>query len=226
MIVIIIFLLIILLLFICIFDNRIMVIYNYCVSYFFVSVPTLCKLPDDTLGMEVAFVGYSNSGKSSVINALTHSKKLTKVGSVPGTTRYINLFEVKSGVRLVDFPGYGYSGTIKVREKYWYNVVCQYVKQRKNLKGLVLIMDFRHAIKYLDFKIIKHILTFNIPVLMLLNKADKLSKNMQKIRFASIQQKIQDMCFTSRLLQLEMCSVFKKYGIESVKKTLDIWLSV
>lgn len=203
-----------------------MIVYNYCVSYFFMSVPTIYDLPNDQISIEIAFIGYSNSGKSSVINALTNSKKLAKVSNTPGSTKYINLFEIKPNVRIIDFPGYGFSKTIKVGEKYWYNVLCQYLKRRKNLKGLVLIMDIRHAIKYLDYKIIEQALKLNIKILLLLNKSDKISKCSQKIQCQLIQNKIKEMfCIIPKSMNIEIFSSVKKYGIESLKKVLNNWFS-
>lgn len=202
-----------------------MIMYNYQVASFLFSIPAICNLPNDKLGAEIAFVGYSNSGKSSVINALTNSKKLTKVSRTPGNTKYINFFEIKKGIRLIDFPGYGYSKTSKIPEKYWYDIVCQYLKKRENLRGLILIMDIRHAIKCLDYEIIQYALMLNIPILTLLNKSDKLSKCTQQKKLQLIKKQIKKNFLISQCISVEVFSSVKKYGIESMKKVINFWLS-
>ncbi|WP_159715008.1 ribosome biogenesis GTP-binding protein YihA/YsxC [Blochmannia endosymbiont of Camponotus nipponensis] len=196
--------------------------YNYYATRFLISVPKIYCLPDEKIGMEVAFVGYSNSGKSSTINALTYQKKLTKVSKIPGCTQLINLFEVSPGIRLIDFPGYGYAKGVKNRKNYWHEAICEYLKKRENLKGLILIMDIRHPIKKLDKETIKNALSMNIPIFTLLNKSDKISKYILQITSQKI---LQDMkiIFTT-CIQAEPFSALKKYGIESLKKTLNNWL--
>ncbi|URJ31300.1 ribosome biogenesis GTP-binding protein YihA/YsxC [Blochmannia endosymbiont of Camponotus sp.] len=196
--------------------------YNYHVTYFLVSVPEICKLPDGKMGMEVAFVGYSNSGKSSVINALTYQKKLTKVSKTPGCTKLINLFEVKPGIRLIDFPGYGYAKGINIRKNYWHDVVCEYLKKRENLKGLILIMDIRHPIKDLDQKMVESAISMKVPVFTLLSKSDKISRNILKV---TTKKMIQDMNIKfATCIQVAPFSAVKKHGIELLKITLNHWL--
>ncbi|URJ25883.1 ribosome biogenesis GTP-binding protein YihA/YsxC [Blochmannia endosymbiont of Camponotus sp.] len=199
-------------------------IYNYHVTYFLISVPAVCCLPNEKMGMEVAFVGYSNSGKSSAINALTYQKKLTKVSKTPGCTQLINLFEVSPGIRLIDFPGYGYYVThqTKKRKNYWHDVICEYLKKRENLKGLILMMDIRHPIKDLDQKTIERALSVGVPVFTLLSKADKISRNVLQVTSKKIIRDMKMMFETH--IQVEPFSVVKKYGILSLRRVLNNWL--
>lgn len=197
-------------------------IHDYHVAYFLISVPAVYCLPNEKIGMEVAFVGYSNSGKSSAINALTYQKKLTKVSKTPGCTQLINLFEVSPGIRLIDFPGYGYSKKTKKRKNYWHDVICKYLKKRENLKGLILMMDIRHPIKDLDQKTIESALSVDVPIFTLLSKSDKISKNILQVTSKKIMHDMQMMFETH--IQAEPFSVVKKYGIHSLKKVLDNWL--
>lgn len=199
--------------------------YNYRIACFFTGVSTIYKLPHGALSMEIAFVGYSNSGKSSVINSITNSKKLTKTSSIPGNTKCINLFTIQPGIQFIDFPGYGYSKIVKNQETYWYDVICQYLKVRRNLKGLVLITDIRHIVKYLDYQIIKYALNLNVPILVLLNKSDKLSKNTQKEKLRFIHDHIKRIFLKSKYLRIEIFSSTKRYGIDTVKKIFNVWLS-
>lgn len=201
-----------------------MITINYNTAYYLKSVSSILNLPREEMNIEIAFIGYVNSGKSSAINAVTNVKKLTKVSRVPGNTKYINLFEIKPGMRLVDFPGYGYSRNVKIKKEYWYNIIQKYLKRRRNLKGLILIMDVRHAIKYLDQKMIGYVLKLKIPMLVLLSKSDKISKDAQNIKLHVIQNKIKRMFLTSQCIQMEIFSSAKKYGIVSVRKKIDFWL--
>ncbi|URJ23238.1 ribosome biogenesis GTP-binding protein YihA/YsxC [Blochmannia endosymbiont of Camponotus sp. C-003] len=196
--------------------------YNYRVAYFLISVPAVYCLPNETTSMEVAFVGYSNSGKSSAINALTYQKKLTKVSKTPGCTQLINLFEISPGIRLIDFPGYGYSKKSKKRRNYWHDAICEYLKKRENLRGLILIMDIRYPIKDLDQKTIESALSLNVPIFALLSKSDKISRNILQITYKKIKQDMQ-MIFETHI-QVEPFSVVRKYGIKSLKKVLNNWL--
>ncbi|WP_331828545.1 ribosome biogenesis GTP-binding protein YihA/YsxC [Candidatus Blochmannia sp. SNP] len=195
--------------------------YNYHSTYFLVSVPEICKLPNGKIGMEVAFVGYSNSGKSSAINALTYQKKLTKVSKTPGCTKLINLFEVKPGIRLIDFPGYGYTKDINMRKNCWHDIVCEYLEKRKNLKGLILIMDIRYPVKNLDQKIIESALSMKVPIFTLLSKSDKVSRSILKV---TTQKVAQDMKIKgTTCIQVVPFSTVKKHGIELLKITLNNW---
>ncbi|AAZ41242.1 Probable GTP-binding protein [Candidatus Blochmanniella pennsylvanica str. BPEN] len=197
-------------------------IHDYHITHFLISVPAVYCLPNEKIGMEVAFVGYSNSGKSSAINALTYQKKLTKVSKTPGCTQLINLFEVSPGIRLIDFPGYGYAKKTKKRKNYWHDVICEYLKKRKNLKGLILMMDIRHPIKDLDQKTIESALSVDVPVFTLLSKSDKISRNILQVTSKKIIHDMKMMFETH--IQVEPFSVVKKYGIHSLKRVLNNWL--
>lgn len=195
--------------------------YNYHLTHFMTSVSFINNLPKDK-GIEIAFVGYSNSGKSSVLNVLTNQKKLARTSKRLGCTQLINLFEVKNGYRLVDLPGYGYanlSKKIKIKLK---NILNQYLKTRNCLKGLVLLMDIRYPLKIFDQNIIKWATYVNIPILILLNKADKISLHMQKIQLNIVQKTI--ISFIGDI-QVEIFSVPKKIGINKLNETLNIWFN-
>lgn len=196
-------------------------LYNYHLTCFLISVPALYCLPDGKLGMEVAFVGYSNSGKSSAINAVTYQKKLTKVSKMPGCTQLINLFEINPGVRLMDFPGYGYAKGKKKGKNYWHDVICKYIKKRENLRGLILMMDIRHPIKDLDQKTIEVALSLDIPICALLSKSDKISRNVLQVTYKKIMQDMKTMF--EKHIQVEPFSVVKKYGIKPLQSTLNNW---
>ena len=142
------------------------------------SYPTSEDLPLDE-GTEIAFCGRSNCGKSSVLNALTNNKKLAKTSKTPGRTQAINFFDIDStGVfKIVDLPGYGYAKVSKKMRSEWGKEIEKYLMTRKSLNALCIIMDIRHPFKEDDLKLIDWCETKDLPMILLLNKADKLSNN-------------------------------------------------
>ncbi len=139
------------------------------------SAHDLEQLPPD-IGHEVAFVGRSNSGKSSAINALANHKRLAFVSKTPGRTQLINFFALGEGRTLVDLPGYGYAKVPSAVKAHWTELLAAYVSTRDALKGLVVIMDSRHPLKELDLEMLNWYRPTNKPVHILLTKSDKLSK--------------------------------------------------
>ena len=145
-------------------------------AVYFASAHDLEQLPPD-VGVEVAFVGRSNAGKSSAINTLANHKRLAFVSTTPGRTQLINFFSLGDDRALVDLPGYGYAKVPARVKAHWQNVMAAYVSTRRALNGLVLIMDARHPLKPLDTKLLDWYLPTGKPVHCLLTKADKLSRS-------------------------------------------------
>ena len=127
-------------------------------------------------GPELAFAGRSNVGKSSAINALTHRKRLAFVSRTPGRTQTINFFDCGEHRRLVDLPGYGYAAVPQRERAHWGYLISTYLQQRASLKGLVLIVDSRHALTALDRQLIAWYAPSGLPLLALLTKSDKLGR--------------------------------------------------
>lgn len=144
---------------------------------FLTSSSTVRSFPMDT-GSEVAFVGRSNSGKSSAINLLTEQKHLARSSSTPGRTRLVNFFSLESTspMRLVDLPGYGFARAPKSEQARWAKLVQSYLQARHSLSGIVLLVDIRHEPKLQDIEMIEWVNAKAIPLLILATKADKLSK--------------------------------------------------
>jgi GTP-binding protein len=129
-------------------------------------------------GVEVAFAGRSNAGKSSAINAITGRSKLAFVSRTPGRTQQINVFRLGESERyLVDLPGYGYAKVAKTQRKHWDRVLSEYLQYRSTLVGMVLIMDARHALTELDWQMLEWFAPAGKPVHVLLTKSDKLSRS-------------------------------------------------
>lgn len=119
---------------------------------FFTTVNHLKDLPDTPA--EIAFVGRSNAGKSSAINTLTNHVRLAYVSKTPGRTQHINFFELSNGSFMVDLPGYGYAQVPEAIRTHWVKLLGDYLQQRRQLIGLVLIMDARHPLKELDLRML------------------------------------------------------------------------
>lgn len=142
------------------------------------SYPSTEDLPADQ-GSEIAFCGRSNCGKSSILNALTNNKKLAKTSKTPGRTQSINVFEIKSNsdFKIIDLPGYGYAKVSKKMRASWGQEIEKYLMTRQCLNALCIIMDIRHPFKDDDESLIDWCESKDLPMILLLNKADKLSKS-------------------------------------------------
>ena len=127
---------------------------------------------------EIAFVGRSNVGKSSIINALTNRRKLAKVSQTPGKTRLINFFEINNNeLYLVDLPGYGYAKVSKTEKASWGNTIETYLGSREELKRVVLLVDSRHKPTADDIQMHEWIKFYGYDEVIIATKSDKLSNN-------------------------------------------------
>lgn len=132
--------------------------------------------PDNHLP-EICLAGRSNVGKSSFINAITGRSKLAKVSSTPGKTRTLNFFNINDELRLVDVPGYGYAKVNdKIKESFG-TMIDTYLRERDVLKGLVLIVDYRHKPTQDDRDMYEYAKYYQIPVIVVATKEDKLKRN-------------------------------------------------
>lgn len=188
---------------------------------YLLSAHTIRQFPPDQ-GDEAAFAGRSNAGKSSVINTLTRQKALAKTGKMPGRTRQINFFALGNGLRLVDLPGYGYAKVPGPVKKHWYGVIDAYLAKRKSLRGLVLIADIRRGMTALDLQLLEWSRVYGLPVHILLNKADKLSRGAAGQALSTVAQGLIESGLPHVTLQL--FSATKKTGVEELEERLNAWL--
>ena len=193
---------------------------EYITADFVMSSPDLKHCPRDDLP-EVAFCGRSNAGKSSVLNRIANNKGLAKVSRTPGRTRLINFFNVKTGGRIADLPGYGYAKAGKTEQQAWQKAVNRYLSLRENLVGLVLITDIRHPDQPLDNDLLKWAVASQIPVRLLLNKSDKISKNKQAVAL----KKARERFMKNGLVTTQTFSALKGTGTDELNSTLHEWLS-
>ena len=125
---------------------------------------------------EIAMVGKSNVGKSSLINNLTRNSKLARTSSEPGKTRLVNLFLINESFFLVDLPGYGFAQASKEEKAKWADMIEGYLKNSKNLKRVFQLVDIRHAPTEDDKLMVDYLRHYDIPFTVVATKADKLSK--------------------------------------------------
>jgi GTP-binding protein len=169
-------------------------------------------------GAEIAVVGRSNSGKSSAINRIVGHGKLARVSKTPGRTQLINFFELGAGRRLVDLPGYGFARVpVKLREQ-WRHLIQAYFGNRQSLCGLVLTVDIRRGLLDLDRQMIEWTKGLDLPVLILLTKADKLSRGAAGgARLKLVQELDAGVAVT-------LFSAVDGTGVEDARATLGAWL--
>jgi len=135
---------------------------------------------------EIAFAGRSNVGKSSLINTLLNRKRLVKTSSTPGRTQLINFFLINEKFSFVDLPGYGYAKVPASIQKTWGPMIETYLTSRKTFKGIVLIMDIRRMPGKYELDLKDWLYHYNISAILILTKADKLSKTKQIKQHLSI----------------------------------------
>lgn len=192
---------------------------NYAKTKFVTSAPDINHLPVDT-GIEIAFAGRSNAGKSSALNTLTNQKNLARTSKTPGRTQLINLFEVAPNCRLVDLPGYGFAQVPEEVKRKWQKSLGEYLHKRESLKGLVILMDIRHPLKDLDQQMIDWAVQSELPVMLLLTKADKLASGAQKKQLNMIKEAI--LPFQGDITVATFSSL-KRTGLEQLRQKLDYW---
>lgn len=126
---------------------------------------------------EIAFVGRSNVGKSSLMNTLVNRKKLAKTSNTPGRTQLINFFDINGTISFVDLPGYGFAKVAQSVKKDWGNMIETYLRERQNLAMVIFILDIRRDPSKDDLALRDWLEEYHIPYISILTKVDKLSNN-------------------------------------------------
>jgi len=166
---------------------------------------------------EVAFVGRSNSGKSSAINVVTGARKLARVSKTPGRTQLVNFFELTPGRRIVDLPGYGFARVAPDVRSRWRALLEAYLGKRPNLRGLVVTMDIRRGVTELDRTMLEWAGSLGLPTLLLLTKADKVSRNEAARQRLAVQKEIRT------AVGVVVFSAHTGQGADEVRAQLDRW---
>lgn len=188
---------------------------------FTISAPDIRKLPEDS-GIEVAFAGRSNAGKSSALNTLTNQKALARTSKTPGRTQLINVFEIGNNKRLIDLPGYGFAKVPLEMKKKWQAALGEYLEKRQSLKGLVVLMDIRHPLKDLDMDLIEWAVEGELPVLALLTKCDKLSQGKRSTEVLKVKKVLDAL---NGDVRVQAFSSLKRTGSEQADMIICDWFS-
>lgn len=147
----------------------------------------LDQLPEGNLS-EIAMVGRSNVGKSSLINKTLNRKNLAKSSSTPGKTRTINYYLINESWYMVDLPGYGYAKVSKSERSSWGKMIENYLKNRQELKGVIQLLDIRHPPAEHDLAMKGWLEHFSIPHLIVITKADKIARGSRQKYIAQIKK--------------------------------------
>tara|TARA_Y100001936_G_scaffold253666_1_gene319889 strand:- start:3907 stop:4575 length:669 start_codon:yes stop_codon:yes gene_type:complete len=189
---------------------------------FYKTINHLQDLPSPN-GIEIAFVGRSNAGKSSAINTLMRRDRLAYVSKTPGRTQHINFFKLGDKNFLVDLPGYGYAKVpLKIRQ-HWDKLLGTYLETREPLHGMILIMDIRHPLTKLDQHMLDWFAPTGKPVHILLTKADKITRNQAAKTLYKIKNILGD---TYPQCSAQLFSSLSKIGIEEAYIVLNNWLGL
>jgi GTP-binding protein len=167
----------------------------------------------------VAFSGRSNVGKSSAINKITNRRGLARISKSPGRTRELNYFSFDENTHIVDLPGYGYAKVNVDMRDAWAKLIERYLRERQSLRGIFLIMDVRHPLGKFDQTMLDYCQNCNLPLHVLLNKADKLSKNAGNKVMAEVRRELNQV-----EASIQLFSALKGTGLDEAREKLAEWL--
>jgi len=193
---------------------------RYAQAAFNDSIARLAQLPADT-GREVAFAGRSNAGKSSVLNALTGRRNLAYTSKTPGRTQLINRFDLSAQQRLIDLPGYGYAKVPEATRRQWQRLLGDYLRQRRALRGVVLVLDARRGVTELDWQLLHLLGSRALAVHAVLTKSDKLKRGPAQRALGDAHAALEAGGITATL---QLFSATKPSGITDLHSVLDDWL--
>ena len=192
---------------------------NFSQTCFQTSAVTLEDCPAGSAA-EVAFAGRSNAGKSSAINSITGVPRLARISKTPGRTQLINFFLIEENKYLIDLPGYGYAKVPLETKDKWQFELERYLRRREALVGLILLSDIRHPLKKFDQMMIEWSKQSDLPLHLLLTKADKLKRGAAQNTLLKVEKELADFDNVS----VQLFSALRHVGIDSTRKVLTEWL--
>lgn len=191
-------------------------------AQFLISAAKVDQCPPDE-GLEVAFVGRSNSGKSSAINTLTRAN-LARTSKTPGRTQLLNFFSLDEQRRLVDLPGYGYAKVPIPLKQHWQKHLEAYLSSRDSLTGVVLMMDIRHPFSPFDRMMLDWAKSAGMPVHVLLTKCDKLKSGASRSALQKARKQLKDEW--GEIAGIQLFSATKRIGTDEAYEQLAAWLQL
>ncbi len=180
---------------------------------FIKSANQVSQFPEDS-GNEIAFVGRSNAGKSTVLNAIFNRKNIAKTSKTPGRTQLVNFFKMNDDSCIVDLPGYGFANVSRKKRNQWGQLISSYFKTRAALTGVFLVVDGRRGITDLDRVFIDFYLPLEKSLHVLINKSDKLKKSEQALVLGQFES------YLSEVATIQLFSGTKKMGLEIAQNRL------
>lgn len=193
----------------------------YLTARFLTSCASSSQFPSPE-GLEVAFAGRSNSGKSSTLNRICNQRGLAHVSKTPGRTQMINFFSLESGSRLVDLPGYGFARVPGKEQRRWRHLIEHYLTHRQVLRGVVIVMDARRPLTAYDIQMLDWCRMQALPAHAVLNKADKLKQGALIKTLREVEASLSE---TWPNVTAQTFSATRGKGTEKLYKTLGNWLS-
>lgn len=186
---------------------------------------TESKLFPEDMGNEIALCGRSNSGKSTLINTIANQKKLAKTSNTPGRTQSINFFHLKGNdnKKIIDLPGFGYAKASKADQNSWAKLILSYLKKRNALTDLILIMDMRHPFQTKDFEFLQLCESLELPIHLVLTKADKLNNKETQQALKLVAQKSLEF---PNIMSSIVFSAPKKIGLDSLTEKIKQLLEI
>ena len=184
---------------------------------FVLSAPEPSQLPRDE-GAEIAFAGRSNAGKSSALNTICDQSGLARTSKTPGRTQHFVVFALDEGRRLVDLPGYGYAKVPEAMRARWRVVIDAYLRERRSLRAVVLIVDCRHPLKEFDRQMLAYCADIGLACHALLTKADKLSRNQGAAALAAVRRECKAQGWPAGA---QLFSALAKTGVDEARLALD-----
>jgi GTP-binding protein len=164
---------------------------------------------------EFAFIGRSNVGKSSLINALVNQKKLARVSNTPGRTQEINFFNLGNHGQLVDLPGYGYAQVSKEKRLQWADFIFSFLKGRSVLKRVYVLIDSRHGLKPTDKELFSALDKSAVSYQIILTKADKLTKTEKESIVSSLLANTKE--FIALYPDIILTSSLEGFGVQEIR---------
>jgi GTP-binding protein len=189
------------------------------IARYLMGAAKLSQLPPDE-GFEVALAGRSNAGKSTALNAITDQKSLAKTSKTPGRTQLINLFRLDDERRLTDLPGYGFAKVSKNVKEQWQKTLSTYLQERQCLRAMIVFMDIRHPLKETDKQMINWAVEADLPVHVVLSKADKLKSGARKAALLAANKQLARI---SENISSQFFSATHKLSLDELIDTIASW---
>ena len=185
---------------------------------FIKSANALNQFPADT-GIEVAVAGRSNAGKSSAINIIVNRRQFARTSKTPGRTQLVNFFSLRDEQRLVDLPGYGFARVADSMRRHWGELLSGYFQVRQSLSGLLLIVDMRRRLTDYDLQMLAFAEEVNLPVHVLLTKADKLKRGQAAAAVLEVRKELDDRA------TVQAFSATRRQGEDEARHKLEEFLA-